>query len=456
MKPFDFQEELISQNYQALRRDRHVVCQASTGYGKGVVIAETTRRAILKGSVVCIVCHREEIYRQLVVNLQKMGIFPAMIVPGNHPMPGSQVYLGMVETICRRMTKGLIERLKINFWQMDEIHYGSYYKLVKAIDNNFIIGYTATPKTTGKPNLKEYFGEMTQGIPISELIRIGRLVKAKTFATAHDFSKVKKKGKEFDDRELYKEFKKPVLRDGAVLAYLEHAKGLPALCYCVNVEHSNETTLQFRKHGIRAAHLDGNSNSETRQAIWRMYLDGELDVVCNVGIATTGTDFPHTRCIISNFATLSIVKDIQVKGRGGRCDDGKDHFVHIDMGMNYWRFGEFGEEIDWKFIFNHPDTELPKKKQGKRRCDDCGGVIKISLSTCPYCGAMATKKEIEEKMMLGSTIEEIREYKLKTLPPHLRMPVSQMAYPQLLEYSQHMHYDPRWVYIQLNARKKKQ
>ena len=190
METFDYQNSFISDIQKAFRHHRRVIGQLATGGGKGVVLAEIARRVVEKGGVVCISCHRIEIFEQLFGNLMKFGITPGLISAGQHPMPGNQVYLSMVETLCRRMNKGLVEKLNINFFILDEVHYGSYYKLVEQLTCP-VLGFTATPKSTGNPELKEYFETIVCGIPIGELIRIGRLVPTATYSVSHDFSKVK-------------------------------------------------------------------------------------------------------------------------------------------------------------------------------------------------------------------------------------------------------------------------
>lgn len=453
MKPFDFQLEHASNIRKAFRKERRVIGQLPTGGGKGVELAYIASEAIKKGSVVCISCHREEIFQQLYRNLIAFGIQPGLIAQGHDPMPGRQAYLSMVETFCRRMNKGLMEKLNINFFILDECHFGNYYKLTQSV-NCHILGFTATPKSTGNPELNEYFGDIVCGPTITDLIGIGRLVPTKTYSVQHDFSKVKMKGKDYDDKALFNEFKKPKLWEGAVRSYMEHANGLQALCFNVNVEHSNATTLQFRDHGIRAAHVDGDTPKEDRNLIFQKYRDGDIQVVCNVGIATTGTDIPETECVIQNFATTSIVKHCQTLGRGARCADGKRMFTTIDMGRNYIRHGEFGEEIDWRYIFQNPSAAYKKEQtKTKRECDECGAVIKFRLKKCPYCDHEISDQEIEKKFLEGASTEEVKAYRLQTVPPHLRKPVSQMSKNELSAYARHMCYSPKWVHVMMKFRK---
>lgn len=447
MNLFEYQDIFTNDIRKSFRKHKRVIGQLATGGGKGVILANIAKQAIEKGKIPCISCHREEIFEQLYFNLRKFGISPSLIAQGEYPMAGAPCYLSMVETFCRRMNKGVVDHLNIDFFILDEVHLGNYFKLVDQLDCH-VLGFTATPKSTGSPELNSYFDTIVCGPKISELISIGRLVKAKTFSIEHDFSKVKMKGKEYDDRSLLNEFKKPKLWNGAVKSFMENAKDLQTLCYNVNVEHSNATTLQFREYGIRAAHVDGTTDKETRKEIFDMYRRGDIQVICNVGVATTGTDLPDTGCIIQNFATTSLVKHVQVLGRGARVADGKNNFIVIDMGRNYLRHGEFGEDINWEHIFNNPSLAIRKEsKRTKRECSACGGVIKFSLQTCPYCGDFISSKEIEEKLLKDATMAEVKEYRLKHLPPHLRRPINELSDADLKAYGHHMGYKPSWYWV---------
>lgn len=453
---FDYQHDFRDAIGRSFRKNKRVIAQAHPGYGKTVTFVDITRRSISKGNVVCIAVHRIELFQQAFNQLRGFGITPSLIMPGQHPMPGAQVYLCMVETFCRRMDKGLVDKLNINFFILDECHIGHYHKLIKQLDCH-ILGFTGTPKSTGVPELKDYYDDIVCGIGVNELIEIGRLVPARTFSIKHDFSHVKKKGKDFDDAALIQEFRKPKLHHGAVDMYMKHAKGLKALCYCVNVEHSNQTVLQLRDLGVKAAHVDANTDSETRARLFEWLRDGTLDVLSNVGIATVGTDIPEVQCIIKNFATMSLVKDCQVNGRGARSYEDKKDFIIIDMGRNYLRHGAFGEEIDWKHIFNHPSEAFRKEtnKKSKRECGDCGFLMKFTSQTCPNCGNFTSKQIIEKEMLKGCTVEEVREYRLKNLPVHLRVPVEQMNYEDLKEYAFRMNYNSRWIHVMMNLRTKR-
>jgi superfamily II DNA or RNA helicase len=458
MKPFDFQLELIDKIKQKFRkRHKRVIGQACTGFGKTVVMAHIAASSIEKGNVVCIICHRDEIFKQIIKALRAFGITPGIITSKATSMPGHQCYVAMVETLYKRIKKDMIQRYNINFFIGDEAHYGAYYKIIKDCNLPWL-GMTATPKSTGSPELNEYFEDIACGINIRELIRMGRLVPATTFSVTHDFSKVKKKGRDYDSALLIKEFRKPKLWTGAVKSYLKHSMGKQALCFNIDVEQSLDVVRQFRDAGIRAGHVDGSTSPEDRKAIFKMYEDGQLQVLCNVGIATAGYDNPATECIIKNYSTLSLVKDVQVAGRGARCMEGKKRFDIHDMGRNWVRHGNYGDDINWEYIFSNPKEETSKEEKNKlkrRECDECSAVIKFSLKVCPFCGHETSEKEMEQKILQNASTEEVKAYRLQTLPHHLRKPIDSMNYQELTSFAQHMGYQPKWVGVQMGIRKRR-
>jgi superfamily II DNA or RNA helicase len=446
---FGFQGEFKERIATAMRKHKRVLGVAATGFGKGVVIADIAKSAIIKGSVTCIAVHRIEIFKQVFNNLVSYGITPSLIAAGSKISPGSKCYLAMVDTLNSRIKKGMIEMLNINFFIMDEAHYASHFKVINGVDC-FVLGLTASPKSTGNPELNKYFGVMVEGKPVKELIQIGRLVRARTFSVDWDFSKVKlnSKGTEFDEKSLKEEFQKPMLWDGAVNSYLKHANGLQALCFSANIERSLSVTEQFNTHGIKAAHVNGSTKESERDAIFDRYRRGDVQVICNVGIATTGTDLPNTKCVILDLATMSIVKYVQMVGRGARCAPDKDHFIVIDMGRNYSRFGEFGDYIDWKAIFDKPSLAAVKReKRNKRECSNCGVVMEFHTSKCPYCDHETARAKLDSMAEKQMTAEELMNYRHKMLPDRLKVPISSMSYSMLREYAAAVGHNYRWANI---------
>lgn len=467
MKLFEDQEIFLSNLGKAVARNKRVIAQLPTGGGKTVIQAEIVRRANLKGKAVCILVHREEIMMQFYHTLRKFGFAAELIMPGRRPFPNRPVYVGMVETFNRRIQKGILDNLNIDFFMLDEAHWGAYPKIIDQVSQK-VIGFTATPKSTGKPELKDHYCDIVCGPTVNQLIDMGRLSKGVTFSVKHDFSHVKKKGGDYEEKALLAEFKRAKLYDGGVKKYMDLCPSRKAICYNVNVQHSLDVALQFVNAGVPNVYhvdakdcfklVDGKLIEETRQNVFSMFYNDKHAVLNNVGVATTGYDCPDVGCIIENFSTLSLTKHHQTIGRGGRVCEGKDNFVIIDMGRNYVRHKRYGEEIDWSDIFHNPGSVDPKKAESRRKdcreCEECGMVIQMKAKQCPYCGSLYSDAEIESFLLDGATMEEIREYRHSTLPVTLRKPIHELGLDELRKYAYHMGYSPRWANIVYAKRKR--
>lgn len=75
-------------------------------------------------------------------------------------------------------------------------------------------------------------------------------------------------------------------------------------------------TLNFM--GFRAEHVDGNTGRDRRRNIVQEFKDGNLNVICNFGVLTTGFDAPKTDVIFIARPTMSVVLYSQMVGRGLR------------------------------------------------------------------------------------------------------------------------------------------
>ena len=70
--------------------------------------------------------------------------------------------------------------------------------------------------------------------------------------------------------------------------------------------------------GYRAEHVDGNTGRDRRRNIVKQFKDGNLNVICNFGVLTTGFDAPKTDVIFIARPTMSVVLYSQMVGRGLR------------------------------------------------------------------------------------------------------------------------------------------
>ncbi|MBQ8482785.1 MAG: DUF3820 family protein [Bacteroidales bacterium] len=98
-----------------------------------------------------------------------------------------------------------------------------------------------------------------------------------------------------------------------------------------------------------SAYISGDMNKKDREAVVSGFREGRLRVVFNVGVLSTGFDYPLIDTIILAFSTFSVSKYYQILGRGVRIHPDKKDCLVIDMGANVLRFGHV-EEIRFEDI----------------------------------------------------------------------------------------------------------
>lgn len=90
-----------------------------------------------------------------------------------------------------------------------------------------------------------------------------------------------------------------------------------------------------------AAYVCGTTTKKNRERILQDFQDGRIKVLVNVGVLTTGFDFPALDTIVIGRPTLSLAMHYQIVGRALRPFEGKDAWI-IDCVGNTQRFGEVG------------------------------------------------------------------------------------------------------------------
>ena len=69
------------------------------------------------------------------------------------------------------------------------------------------------------------------------------------------------------------------------------------------------------------------------------FKSGEIKVVANVGVLTTGFDYPELDTIVLARPTMSLSLYYQMVGRAIRPHKDKPEAWVVDLCNNYWRFG---------------------------------------------------------------------------------------------------------------------
>jgi superfamily II DNA or RNA helicase len=401
-----YQERLVTGLAKQLSSGkRKVVGQLATGGGKTISFAAIAQRYTSKSQKpVLILVHRQELLQQTFNTLYKAyGIIATIIDVDAKKIGNAPVYVGMCETVNRRMQNNPNYLPEIGLLITDECHIGNFSKLYDFFPSAYIIGFTATPLSAKKSDpLKNYFDEIVVGVDIHELIELWRedntvgLVPNKTYSTKNSVerSSLVVKGNDYDESQMAFEYSKAKHVQNTVTVYQQHAEGSKAMVFNCNVEHSKLVTEAFLSAGYDCRHVD--ANSENRKAIFKWFKETPGAILCNVGIATTGFDEPTVETIIVNRSTMSLPLWLQMTGRGSRPYEGKTHFTILDLGNNAATHGDWSDPRDWHHIFHNPPK--PREKQGVapvKSCPECELILPVQAKTCPECGYAFPVKETE-------------------------------------------------------------
>lgn len=393
----NYQEKGVAATAAKLLTHRKIIYQLATGGGKTITFSAITKRYIEKsGKAVLILVHRKELMVQTVRTLYNAyGISGQMIRAGMKTVPKAAVYVGMVESVNRRM-----DRLQnIGLLIIDEAHNLSFAKMIDLFPTQYIISFTATPLTSNKKKpLKNYYDDIVCGIDIPELIEMGSLCQNITYAPKDvvQASSLKVKAGEYDEGLMAMEFSKAKHIQNTVEAYNKYTPGTKALIFNVNIEHSNLVNAAFTNAGLNSRHLDSTMTDAERDATVKWYLTTPDAILNNVAILTTGFDAPDTETIIMNRATLSMPLWLQCCGRGSRPTDAKSSFTIIDLGQNAISHGDWSAPRDWENLFFNPPKAGTPGVAPVKNCPECDAIIAARSGTCKYCGHEFPPPEIEE------------------------------------------------------------
>jgi len=142
------------------------------------------------------------------------------------------------------------------------------------------------------------------------------------------FENVKMRGMEYCEKSLLKEFKRIKIQD-LILKEIEIAEkeGKKCLVFVQFIEILQE--LLKKKPSIRI--LSGTTPQEERRKILEDFKEGKISTVANVGVLTTGFDYPALNTIIIARATRSLSLWYQMCGRGQRISEGKNCCQVVDI-----------------------------------------------------------------------------------------------------------------------------
>ena len=265
---------------------RRIIIVAPTGAGKTVIAAEIVKRAAAKYQRVLFLAHRDELLTQPRDKLKNSFDIIAGIVKAGRDKearPQSIVQIAGVQTLywrCVRTNRMEFPQADIVF--VDECHHvraATYQKILEAYPDAIIIGLTATPCRGDGRGLGNVFDAMIECPQIGELIALDYLVKPKIFAPAPpDLRGVEVASTgDYQINQLSMRMDTDALVGDVVEHWLRHAQRRRTVMFAVDIAHSAHIVRELVKAGVKAEHLDGNTDQAERDAILARLASGGYD-----------------------------------------------------------------------------------------------------------------------------------------------------------------------------------
>jgi DNA repair protein RadD len=421
----------------------------ATGGGKSVIFSSLVKNILEKNKKVILVMRRRGLITQAQKNLAKWGVKSSIIMAQEKGFnPDLPVQICSIDTIHRRIEKEKYKFLSsFDIVLIDEAHDAtspSYQKFLDKFLGKIVIGFTASPFEIGT-KIHDFWETVVKPVEMHELRDMGYLTDAELFAPkVIDTKGIKVLNGDFKLDELAKRVSEMKVIGDIVDTYKQRGNGKPAILFAVNKAHSMLMAAAFNHAGIPAAHRDESHNLKERTQAIKALESGEIKVLCNVNIFSTGTDIPCAVIGIMARPTMSEVLFIQQIGRllrpfkicakcnterGGErnchvCGSietsyDKKNAIIFDHADNISRHGLPFDIRD--AIINEEDRKKKKRKKKDeekeekiRRCPDCAYIFNdFTIDYCPSCGFVFQKKTKDVKTEDGELVKIDQKEQLK-------------------------------------------
>lgn len=234
---------------------------------------------------------------------------------------------------------------------------GMYWTLINGLhqihgDDLKVLGLTATPyrlhstREYGAENRfitrtnPKIFKRVIHHTQPAELLKEGYLSQMKYYTIpgfTREGIRMNSSGSDFNDRALLERYH----QIGFGNMVYDTVRGLQKLCKSILVFTKFVMEAEALADRLpRCAVVSEKTNPAKRERIFKSFLSGETQVLANVGVATTGFDFPGLEAVVTARPTLSLALWTQMIGRGARIAEGKDHCKIVDMCENLPLFGK--------------------------------------------------------------------------------------------------------------------
>ncbi|MFJ2134503.1 DUF3427 domain-containing protein [Streptomyces sp. NPDC087845] len=326
-------------------RNRNLLV-AATGTGKTVMAAldfKRLQRTLGRDPRLLFVAHRKEILEQSLRVYQNVLInanFGELFFGGEIPDDWTHVFASVQSLNSRALDRFAPDHFDVIV--IDEFHHGTsptYRRILDHFEPRELLGLTATPERMDGLNIQDEFfgGRIAAEMRLWEALENELLSPFHYFGVTDntDMSAITWKRGSYDATALSNLFTGNDARARLVVQAVKDKIADPgsmrALGFCVSVAHAVFMADVFRRAGLNAVALSGETARHERKSALDQLKAGTLQVIFSVDLFNEGLDVPDVDTLLLLRPTSSATVFLQQLGRGLRRTEDKAVLTVLDF-----------------------------------------------------------------------------------------------------------------------------
>ncbi|MGW2861588.1 DUF3427 domain-containing protein [Streptomyces sp. NPDC001205] len=387
VRPYPHQRDMLERlEVERTVHGRHRnLLVAATGTGKTVMAAldyKRLRQKLGREVRLLFVAHRKEILQQSLRTYQDVLVdadFGELLFTGEIPERWTHVFASVQSLNARALER--LDPEHFDVIVIDEFHHGTsptYRKILDHFRPLELLGLTATPERMDGKNIQDEFfeGRIAAEMRLWEALENDLLSPFHYFGISDntDLTAVEWKRGAYDTSALNNVLTGNDARARLVVKAVEDKVADPstmrALGFCVSVAHAHFMADYFRRAGLNAVALSGETPAPERKQALADLKAGSLQVIFSVDLFNEGLDIPDVDTLLLLRPTASATVFLQQLGRGLRRSEDKAVLTVLDFIGQHRKEFRFENQfraltnLSRKRLLHHIEHDFPQLPSG--------------------------------------------------------------------------------------------
>jgi DNA repair protein RadD len=348
LRPYQADSTRLGVEYLQGKSNDNAVIVLPTGAGKSIVIANLV--APLEGKTI-ILQPSKEILEQNYEKYSKYGKASIYSASAGEKIIGRVTFCTIGSIINKKHLFAGLKNILIDECHLVNSEGGMYQEFINHFPQANVLGLTATPyrlsQTSEGPQLTfltrsapRIFNRILYYVQNNTLFDAGFLAKLEYYSfDVIDRSKLElnSSGTDFTTASLSRYYKS-IDMPSRIVKYAFHilSKKPNLLIFCALINEAKEVVKRIPG----AVLLTSDTKKDERERILSRFKKGIIKCVVNVGVLTTGFDYPELEAVMMARSTMSLSLFYQIVGRAMRIHPNKSNAWVVDLGGNLNQFGK--------------------------------------------------------------------------------------------------------------------